>query len=531
MARKRKRNRNVSGTTQARDTILTQHGEKTVSELQSFYNNNYDRLKNFEAAQTSFKQITDVTKNTRKAIPTFDKSKLLSYLKNISNNEKNLRNLSWYLYYRSQMYKKLIQYNATMFELDARRIIPNYDVTANTQNDQKMLKEYAETAKFIDNLNLQQKFLMIYLICFLQDVFYGCAYYDDDNGLFILPLDPDYCKIAGRFPSGDFAFAMDMSYFTGTYNYLLEYWGDPFESMYRQYESGGDDFKWQVFPEEYTVCLKLNVEDWRVIVPYYSGLFAELINLEDVKDFQAIADEQDIYKLIWLEMETITGSKNIDDWKVDPEIIIQYFNRMCEEALPDYTSAAIVPGKLNTIGFSDNDATTNSNKVTKATENVLNSGMGGQVLNSISITGTTGLKLAMKVDTELAISSLLGQTQGWVNRYATYNLSTPCKVVFFPISAYTKEDFRKELLENGTYGLPVKLALNTLSGISEYESLATNYLEENILGLSEKFNSPLVSSHTSSGNSDGEVGRPESDDGSLTEDGEQTREKRDRSNE
>ena len=310
MARKRKRNRSVSGTTQARETINTRHGEKTVSELQSFYNNNYDRLKNFEAAQSSFKQITDVTKNTRKAIPTFNKERLLSFLKNISNNEKNLRNLSWYLYYRSQMYKKLINYNATMFELDARRIIPNYDVTANTQNDKKMLKEYAETAKFIDNLDLQQKFLMIYLICFLQDVFYGCAYYDD-NGLFILPLDPDYCKIAGRFPTGDFAFAMDMSYFTGTYNYLLEYWGEPFESMYRQYVSGGDDYKWQVFPEEYTVCLKLNVEDWKVIVPYYSGLFAELINLEDVKDFQAIADEQDIYKLIWLEMETITGSKNI----------------------------------------------------------------------------------------------------------------------------------------------------------------------------------------------------------------------------
>ena len=117
MARKRKRNRNVSGTTQARETINTQHGEKTVSELQAFYNNNYDRLKNFEAAQTSFKQITDVTKNTRKAIPTFNKEKLLNYLRNISNNEKNLRNLSWYLYYRSQMYKKLINYNATMFEL------------------------------------------------------------------------------------------------------------------------------------------------------------------------------------------------------------------------------------------------------------------------------------------------------------------------------------------------------------------------------------------------------------------------------
>jgi hypothetical protein len=57
--------------------------------------------------------------------------------------------------------------------------------------------------------------------------------------------------------------------------------------------------------------------------------------------------------------------------------------------------------------------------------------------------------------------------------------------------------------------LILKLAINALSGISEYESLATNYLEENILGLSEKFNSPLVSSHTSSGNGDGEVGMPD----------------------
>lgn len=514
MARRRKK----------RDVSASQTGTaKTASEIRDYY----DKTLNFEKGAVPFKQQVDITKNAPKRISTFNKENLISYLKNISANEKNLRNLSWYLYYRSQLYRKMINYFGTMFELDARQIVPNYDITADSQDDAKILKEFAETAQFVDNLRLQHEFLKIFLICFIQDVYYGCAYYDD-TGFCIITLDPDYCKLAGQYPSGDFAFAFNLEYFTGTNEYLLEYWGEPFESMYRQYQSDQQNYRWQIFPEEYAVCLKQNIEDWKICIPYFSGLFNELINLEDVKDVQAIADEQDIYKLIWLELETISGSKNIDDWKVDPELVIKYFERMCTDALPDYTSAAVIPGKLNTISFSDNDATTNNNKVSKATENVYNSGMGGQILNNISITGTTGLRLAMKLDTELAISSLLGQVQSWVNRFSAYHLSNPCKVIFFPISAYTKEDFRKELLENATYGLPTKLILNTMSGISEYQTLASNYLEETVLKLSDRFNSPLISTHTQSGNNEG--GRPEEDDSDLTNDGESAREKSDRSN-
>ena len=528
MAR-RKKNRDVSNASHDfQNNINTNKGYKTVNELKDFYNSNIDRILNFDKANNEpFKKMVDITKKSTRTIGTFDKSVLNNYLKNIGSSEKQLRNLSWYLYYRSQMYRKLINYNGTMFELDARQIIPHYEASETAQDDAKILKDFAETAKFIDSLKLQSEFLKVFLICFIQDVYYGCAYYDD-TGFYLITLDPDYCKIAGIYPTGDFAFAFDLSYFNGNNSYLLEYWGEPFQSMYEQYLKDSQNYRWQVFPEEYTACFKQNIEDWKICIPFYVGLFNELINLEDVKDVQAIADEQDIYKLIWLELETITGSKNIDDWKVDPELVIKYFNRMCEEALPPYASAAIVPGKLNTIGFNDNDTTANVNKVSNATKNVLNSGMGGQVLNSISITGTTGLRLAMKVDTELAISSLLGQVEGWVNRFSTYHVSNPCETIFFPVSAYTKEDFRKELLENATYGLPTKLILNTLSGISEYQTLAQNYFEEKILKLSDRFNSPLVSSHTSSGNSEG--GRPESDDSDLTDDGESSRDKKDRSN-
>ena len=58
---------------------------------------------------------------------------------------------------------------------------------------------------------------------------------------------------------------------------------------------------------------------------------------------------------------------------------------------------------------------------------------------------------------------LLPQTQGWVNRFLTYWVSNPAKVKFFEVSAYTKDEFKKELLEGAQNGLPTALAYNTLN--------------------------------------------------------------------
>ena len=127
----------------------------------------------------------------------------------------------------------------------------------------------------------------------------------------------------------------------------------------------------------------------------------------------------------------------------------------------------------------------------------------------------------------MAISSLLPQVQGWLNRFLGYYINDPSKVKFFEVSYFTKSDLRKELLENATYSLPTKLAVNVLSGFSELETLALNHLEEDILGLGDIFTSPLQSSHTTS-NVGGKDLKKDPED--LTTDGEASREKRDRSN-
>ena len=73
--------------------------------------------------------------------------------------------------------------------------------------------------------------------------------------------------------------------------------------------------------------------------------------------------------------------------------------------------------------------------------------------------------------------------------------------------------------------MPVKLAYNTLNKFTEKDTISLNFLEENILNLSDKL-IPLSSSYTQSGS--GEVGAPTLKDTDLTDDAEASREKKDR---
>ena len=200
---------------------------------------------NFAKAEDALKKLRDVSKN--------------STYRTVSS-----------LYFRSQVYYRLICYNANMFCLDAKSIIPEYD-PAEDNDKESILKSYSNTLKAVDKMNLQYEFYKAYITCFREDVFYGIYYFDPESesktSFVIMPLDPDYCKIEGVWETGDFAFSMDMTYFR-SHKEFLEYWKEPFESLYKEYEKTGNKF--QTIPPEYGICLKAHVEDWETVVPVYS---------------------------------------------------------------------------------------------------------------------------------------------------------------------------------------------------------------------------------------------------------------------
>lgn len=492
--------------------------------------NQVNGIEHFAESEISkaIKALRDVEQNTvNRTISVFDKGRLRQYLQNISSNEQNLRNLSRYLVYRSQVYYRLIMYYATMLCTEARTVIPPYSLTEEPTTDE-MMNIYQENLQILDTLNLQSEMLKAAIVCWREDVFYGCNYYDENVGHFILQLDPDYCKINGQYMmGGDFSYMMDMTYFRGK-DALLELLGEPFQSMYNAY--GGDNQnRWQQMPDEYCVCFKIRSEDWETVVPPLIGIFNSLINLADLEDIEAVADEQIIYKMLWLELQTITNTDTVDDWKVDPEIVKAYYNRMIAEGLPDYITGVISPAPIHEISF-PTDAASDTTKVQKATESVLNTSGGAQILNSASISGTEAFKAAVRSDTAFALSSLLPQIQAWCNRFLSYQTSNPCEVKFFMTSIYLKDELRKNLLESCQYGLPNKLALNALFGFSERETIAMNFLEEQCLSVTTRF-VPLASSYTQSGQPTEDTdpvtgGRPH---GEPTSSSEASAEKRDKS--
>lgn len=483
----------------------------TAAEMKEWYE------KNVSKAQDAFKQIRDVTKTTRQTtLSSYSKDSVITYLQNISSNENNLRNLSRYLFYRSQVYFRLIMYNATMFDLNARTVIPSYD-PIKTNNSNKILKSYYETLQWLERMNLQHQLLPSLINNFIEDVSFGCCWIDE-TGMFMLPLPPEYCKINGKYFTGDFSFAVNMSYYK-KYEYLVEYLGEPLSSMYSAY--GGDSAKqWQQMPDEYAFCTKYRVESWETICPPYSGLFVDLINLLNLGDVQAVADEQQIYKLITATIPLINGSDIPDDWAVDLSTALNYYRKL-EESVPDYVGTAITPIPLDVLSFSEDQAT-DTTRIQNATKEVLNTSGGAQILNSSTISGAEAFRSATRADTELAISSLLGQIQGWTNRMLSYLVSDPAKVKFFEVSAYTKDAFKESLQKDLNYGFVSALAINSLNGFSELDTLALNFLERDILKLNEKF-VPYQTASTQSGSN--ENGAPEKSDTSISDEGDETRDK------
>lgn len=495
----------------------------TAAELRKWYDENFSKvqeLNRFQEASDAVKKLRDVTKKADKTISSFDKEKLRSYLKNITSSEKNLRDLSWYLYYRSHTYMRLITFYASMFCLDCRMINPVYDLLKGFDAN-KAMKSYSETLKWIDLMNNQSEMYVPLVSAFVQDVFYG-VHITDETGTFIFEIPADYAKISGKYMTGDFTFQMDATYLK-KFPELIEYIPEPFEQVWRDYESSGE--KWQYIGDEFTFVLKSRREDPKIVVPIFASLFNSLINLIDLEDIQAVAAEQEIYKLLWYELETISGTKDVNDWKIEPRLASEYFNKMINDALPPYISAAMVPGKLNEVSF-NNDKATDTTKVAKATETVLNTAGGAEVLNGGTINNTYAFKMAAIANTEFAISSLLPQIEGFTNRKLSYLCSNPCRLTYFPISVYTKDDFTEKMLKGGQNGFAVRLALGTLLGISESANLSMLHFENEVLGL-HKLMIPLTTSYTQSSDNGytSEIGQgaPTKDADDLSDSGERSR--------
>lgn len=500
----------------------TNRSSKTTKEIRDYAAKQEDLKLKFAAAKQAL-QLIDLTKSESRTFTVFNKELLRSYMQNPKSNESSLRNFSRFLYRVSHNYRRLINYQAEMVDLSAYSVIPKIDFLEDSHDDEKIKKSFFDTLTQLGKMNMASEILKCLIIAWREDTFYGYIY-EDDSGFFIYPLDGDYCKVSSINYDGTLNFAFDFSYFR-SHQADLEYWDKEFSSKYNSYNNDRT-LRWQELDPEREIVIKVNIDDPTLNIPPLSGLFEPLIDLIDLQSIQAVKDDLSIYKLLVARMETLTNADEPDDFSVDIDTAIEYYNRLAA-SLPDCVYSAISPLKIEPIEF-EADQTQDVNRIADATSNLFKSSGGAQILDNEKVSGTTAFEAAILCDTMMAVKPVLPQIEERINRYLTYILGDDhAKVKYFEISPYTKSKKKKELLESGQNGVPVKLAVAALDGFSPLDTLTLDYLENSVLKLHETW-IPFSVSYTQSGNAITDTdpvngGRPAED--SVTDEGDRSRQK------
>ena len=472
-------------------------------------------------------QLIDLTQTQSKSYTVYSKENLRSYLQNPSteSNQKSLRNLSEFLFTVSHVYRRLVLNKANQF--DAKSYIVYPKLNDNGEVEESSYQNYIKTSNYVQGMHLDTQVRKCLIKAWLDDIVFGFCYGNpEEDTFFIHILNPDYCKISSvDYYSGKINFAFNFSFFDGSNSFYLDVYDPIFKKMYNSYKSDSK-MRWQELPPERTFCLKINEDNLDYPIPPFSGMFNSLIDLVDLSQIQAVKDELSAYKLIWAKIPTVSGSKEVDDFAIDLELANQFYQKL-QGIIPPGISLGLSPMDLSDITFETN-AAEDTNIVNKAYQNLIEAN-GDIVLNSNKIQNSTSFKYAMMAESMTAMA-VVKQFNVWVNFYIKNNLGFDDIIVeFSDVSKYFKDDKIEQLLKLAQYSIPIKMQMVSLLGIDPAQCRSLEYLEDK-LGLSKtKWISPLVSSNVQSGlseNGDGSDGAPVKDDGELTDEGENTRDKK-----
>ena len=469
--------------------------------------------------------LIDLTQSRNINYTTYSRDSLRTYLKNPASesNQKNLRKLSNYLYTVSHVYRRLINFKAYQIQCKAWTVYPDIPLTEEPDHD-SILQNYDRVTKYVRNMDLKSQILKCMLQAWKNDVVYGFCYGDPEKEgeFFIHLLDPDYCKISGQhYYRGVLNFAFDFSFFSGANSYYLDVYDPIFKKMYNKYQAD-NNLRWQELPIENTVCFKINMDNLDYPIPPLSGMFDSIISLADLQAVQDLKDELEAYKLVYAKIDTISGTKDVDDFEIDLDLANAFYEKL-QSVLPENIALAMSPMKLDSIDFNTNNAN-DVNIISKAYENIINAN-GGIVLNQNKITNGTSFKAALLFDSMDAMAPV-EQINAWINLHIRNHIGDTGMIVeYSDVSPYFIDDKVDKLLKVAQYSVPCKIELASLINANPVKERGMSYLEQ-ALGIGiNSWNNPLVSSNTQSGlpeNGDGSDGRPQSEE-PLTAEGEATK--------
>lgn len=461
----------------------------SVEEVKKRHESDQKHLQTFETVRNTIK-TRNLISDERRSYGIYNKDRLRRFLKNPYQYYGELIGISQYLYRLSYQYRRTVWYFASMVDMTAYTAIPKVEKGQGEAADKKTMKDFEAVLMQLQKMNLKMQMLKFLITAWREDVAYGYVY-EDSTGFFIMPLDGRYCKISSQNLDGTYNFAFDFSYFTNHLP-LLEYWDEEFTRLYAIYKKDQTK-RWHELDPRKTFCIKINTDDLLMPIPPFLPLFEQIIDLIDLQSIQAVKDALSAYKLIYAEAQTLDKATEPDQWKVDLDTAIEFYEKMAG-SLPEEVQSAISLLPLKTIDFKGT-TTEDADMISNSMSNLFKASSTSQILDRAKIEGAVPYTAAMISDTVYGLSSLLPQIEAWVNRYILYRIpKARTKIQYIPVSPYTKQNYLDNALKSAEYGVPVKLQVASLLGLDPLDAYRMQ-MTENLMGLPGEWK-PLISSHT-----------------------------------
>lgn len=480
-----------------------------------------DRYTEMAFANLKKNIIQDLISNRNESViyKKYPKERVVSFLERPQQNEKEIRELSCFLYQVSSHYRRLVDYYSSI-------LLYNYVVVPTKLPLKPKKEEFKKSYMYVINecekYNLKQECRKAIKIAVRDGVYFGLTYETEDS-FYIRSLNPNYAEISSV-EDGTFVPSIDLNYFSDKLELLPEY-GKEIENAYYAYKGdkkkgtkGNPKKRW--FEPSNGICIKADESDYVYSLPLFTGLLLDVFSIEDYSLLQKAKTEIDNYKVLAMKMD-------VDDEgipKMDYDLAIKYYNQACAN-LPDGIGLILSPFSLDSFSFTSG-ATAERNAVTDAVDSFWQaSGTSSLIFGSTKCTSSSALTLSVKPDEQIAFS-MLEQLQRFFNKkIKKKNMPYTFKIDFLDQSIFNTDEQCNRFQKAAMYGVDgAKMKYASSIGLSPSDMVGMSYLENDILKLTEKvWNRPLVSSNTMS-HSEGEGGRPTnaSKGEGLTESGEQS---------
>lgn len=462
-------------------------------------------------AQLSKLIYNEIDKGTTKSsiLTKYTKEQIVRFLEDPRKNQSQLRKLSQYLYNTSPNYKRLILYFANMLRFDF--IVEPFDLNTEKIEIDKFKKQFTQTLKMLEVMNLPHEMQKVVKTCFKEDTFYGYEHSTPDS-YFIQKMNPEFCRISS-IEDGVYNYEFDFAFFDSSNN--VDRYPMEFQQKHKRYLKDKTKYKWQELDSKNTICIKVN-DEFEFSIPPFNTVFEAVFDIDENKRIRKINNKMDNYMILTQQIPIDEKNGEANKFLIDLDTAIAFHNKAAQ-SLPEEVGLVTSPMKIEAIKLERKNSDVDN--VAQSERDYYNATGVSQLLFNSEKSNSTALNKSITSDEQIVLA-LLRQIERWVNRKLKFtNSKYKFKAKFLDTTDFNVEEMKESYLKAAQFGMPVKQELAATLGLSPSALINKTFLENEILKLHEVL-IPLSSSHTQSGDS---AGAPLKKDDELSESGVKTR--------